>query len=119
LIHEFVHYEQRLGAWAKYGGLALLGVGGLGAAIVLTDYPTLEKERGAQYVQFSILYEMNDPDAIYAAVKSKKQEDLAVEIGKLKTGGLPVLYQSVMPRNPAYQFWWPSFGGEEAFPVGF
>jgi len=125
LIHEFVHHVQRERRIEKYAGLALLGAGGLGAYIIAAriEYPNLEMERGAEYVQFSILYEMNDPGAIQAAlpwISNAKREDLAVEICNLKAGG-PDVYAAIRHRNPCYGFWADSdyFNDQRDFPESF
>ncbi|MBU1746652.1 MAG: hypothetical protein KKA73_03105, partial [Chloroflexi bacterium] len=110
LIHEFVHTEQWRAALNN------------GVAWEEACRGSLEKERGAQFVQFSIIYNMNDQNAINAALQKRggKRDELAVEISRLM---IPCdsAYAAVRGRNLVYSDWPATLdpGNTGGFPIGY
>jgi RHS repeat-associated protein len=117
LIHEFVHTEQFRAAqeatkWLPVSWSIKYGWAGL---------PSLEKERGAEFVQYSIIYHMNDPDAINAALgvaEGGTRKELAVEICKLVTSR-SLAYNAILPKNIFYMWFPATLGNPGGFPIGY
>ncbi|MBU0493197.1 MAG: RHS repeat-associated core domain-containing protein [Chloroflexi bacterium] len=107
LIHEFVHTEQYRAAYRAGIKIADAGRG------------TLEKERGAEFVQYSIIYHMNDQNAINSALGRRgSRDELAVEICKLVTSR-SLAYNAILGRNDFYISWPPTLGNPGGFPIGY
>ncbi|MBU1751451.1 MAG: RHS repeat-associated core domain-containing protein, partial [Chloroflexi bacterium] len=120
LIHEFVHTEQYRAA-GEGSSSARFGISMAIYRNIVAGLPSLEKERGAEFVQYSIIYHMNDPDAINIALgvlEGGTLEQLTVEICKLVTSrGLA--YDKIVGRNKFYILWPPTLGNTGGFPINY
>ena len=83
--------------------------------------PSLEKERGAFWVQYSILHAMNDPEGL-AAAGMKDKVALRHALVVLERGGQRA-YDMIVGKNLFYNFWpdtiWPGVDTSRWFPLSF
>ena len=104
LIHEFVHCEQYRAAGGGSGSGSYDGGIGLGITMriyqnILAGAPSLEKERGAHYVQWQIRYNMTDDEV--------KRKELAADIAKLEKGGADAYAWLQRPGSNNHYRGWP------------